>query len=595
LKKGIVISLFLYFSLVVNAQVVFKTIVPQQPIVSGEAFQVQYILEDAEKSNSLKPPVFNNFRFVTGPNVYKGAVAGLNGTKQLRNSVYTLEAGRPGRFIIPGATVMINGKLIRSNDVLVEVISEEEAIKRLNKRTTTDNSDYFLRPGEDVYEKIRQNLFVKVMVDKKNCFVGEPVLATFKLYSRLESKSDIVKNPGFYGFTVYDMVNLADKQVTNETVKGKAFDVHTIRKVQLYPLQPGVFTIDAMQVKNKVEFSRSAVNKKTEQEIAEGILGNTDNEPRGEGTDVFETDISTEPVIINVKPAPEKNRPPGFDGATGHFNIAAALVKNNLSKNEEGFLEVTISGRGNFIQIGAPSVQWPAGIEPFEPTVKDNLDKTTTPLTGSRTFRYPFVCSAAGMYQLNPVSISFFDTDSNTYKTVLSGNVQFTVNNAEKLTTLKEEKKESIADSNARASKIAAGIIISLVLVVLLYWVWYKKEPLPVVPEQKTVAVPVDEIFQPASLLTSATDKEFYTALHQSVWSYFSTRFGLHGSEMNKETLVERLQRKNIPESLITNIKHILIECEAGMFINASLLHDKSVLLQQTKNILESIEPLMNQ
>ena len=117
-------------------------------------------------------------------------------------------------------------------------------------------------------------------MDQQTCYVGEPVEATFKLYSRLESKSDIVKNPGFYGFTVYDMVNLADKQVTTENVKGKLFDVHTIRKVQLYPLQAGVFTIDAMEVKNRVEFSRSTVNKKTEQEIVEGVLGNNDNKHR---------------------------------------------------------------------------------------------------------------------------------------------------------------------------------------------------------------------------------------------------------------------------------------------------------------------------
>ena len=109
------------------------------------------------------------------------------------------------------------------------------------------------------------------------------------MYSRLESKSDIVKNPGFYGFTVHDMVNLADKQVSTEKVNGKFFDVHTIRKVQLYPLQAGVFTIDAMEVKNKVEFSRSIVNKKTEQEIIEGILGNDEADEKKEDADEFES------------------------------------------------------------------------------------------------------------------------------------------------------------------------------------------------------------------------------------------------------------------------------------------------------------------
>lgn len=568
----------------------FKTIVQQPAVVMNESFQVQFIIEDAEKVINFKPPSFSNYRVITGPNIYTGSVSTINGIKPLKNYVYTLAAVKPGRFMITGATATINGSVLRSNDVLVKVISKEDAAELMAKETIA-TSDYFLRAGENAYEKIKKNLFLKVMVDKRNCFVGEPVLATFKLYSRLESRSDIVKNPGFYGFAVYDMVNLADKQVAPESVNGKLFDVHTIRKVQLYPLQAGVFNIDAMQVNNKVEFSRSAVNKKTEQEIVEGVLGNNDNEPRGEGTEVFETDITTEPVTIHVKSIPEKNRPPGFDGATGHFTIATALSKDKFSKNEEGFLEITISGKGNFIQISAPSVQWPAGIEPFEPTVKDDLDKTTTPLTGRRTFRYPFVCPAAGTFQLNSVSISFFDTDSNMYKTVSSGSIELTVNNEEKITTVKEEKKESIADTNARASKIAVGIVIALVFLVLLYWIWYSKEPAPVIIKQEPAIISVDEILQPASRLIAATDKEFYTALHQSVWNYFSIRFGLQGSEMNKETLSVRLQQKNIPDQFITNLKYLLAECEAGMFINASLLHDKSSLVQQTKDILESIDP----
>ncbi len=258
------------------------------------------------------------------------------------------------------------------------------------------NSDYFLRPGENVQDKIRRNLFLKIMVDKRSCFVGEPVLATFKLYSRLESKSDIVKNPGFYGFTVHDMVNLSDKQVATENVNGKPFDVHTIRKVQLYPLQAGVFTIDAMEVKNNIEFSRSSVNKKTEQEIVEGVLGNNESDERKGNTEVFESSMSTEPVTINVKPLPDKTKPISFDGATGLFTISAEAVKNKLSTDEGDILEVTISGKGNFVQLNAPAVQWPKGMEGFEPSVKDALDKSTTPLTGSRTYRYPFVSATAG-------------------------------------------------------------------------------------------------------------------------------------------------------------------------------------------------------
>ena len=56
-----------------------------------------------------------------------------------------------------------------------------------------------------------------------------------------------------------------------------------------------------------------------------------------------------------------------------------------------------------------------------------------------------------------------------------------------------------------------------------------------------------------------------------------------------------RLQQKNIPQNFIAGLKHILTECETGMFINASLLNDKSSLLQQTKDILELIESLVRE
>ena len=68
------------------------------------------------------------------------------------------------------------------------------------------------------------------------------------------------------------MINLADKEKSVENINGKFYDVHTIRKVQLYPLQPGAYTIDPMEIRNKVEFSRSIVSKKTEQKIYEGVF-----------------------------------------------------------------------------------------------------------------------------------------------------------------------------------------------------------------------------------------------------------------------------------------------------------------------------------
>ena len=511
MKKIVVITGLLLLPFFVKAQIAFSTVVPLQAVVVGTSFQVQYVIEGAESVDDFKPPVFENFRIVTGPNIYNGSSASVTGLKRVRNIVYTLEATRPGKFIISGATATINNKPYQSNYTSLVVISEKEA-KRLAKQERENSiSNYFLRPGEDPYKKIKENLFLKVQVDKKTCYAGEPVLATFKLYSCLESKSDIVKNPGFYGFSVFDMINLSDKEVLAEKINGKLFDVHTIRKVQLFPLQAGVFSIDPMEIRNRVEFSRTAVSRKTEQEIVEGMFGNREEVEKNDVVN-YETEISTESVTINVAPTPAKNKPVDFNGATGRFFITASLLENELAKNEEGMLEVTINGTGNFIQLTAPSINWPEGIDAFEPTVKDNFDKNISPLTGTRTFRFPFVCSLKGLNIIPPIQFNYFDIDSNSYKTITTSIVKLDVIEVQRVNPAETKSKTSMTDVNKTSSRLAAGIVIGLVLLVLIYWFGKRNEITTEVSNVLGARLDADEILQPAAELINADDNHFYSS-----------------------------------------------------------------------------------
>lgn len=586
--RGFFSIIVLSYSVILQAQVSFKTVVPQQPLVAGESFQVQYILEDADNASNLKPPVFKNFRYVAGPNLYTGSVPSVHGSKPLRNFVYTLEATRPGRFMIPGTTVVADGQLLQSSDVWVKVITKEEATLLFGREMAAMSSDYILRPGEDPYQKIKKNLFLKVLVDKHSCYAGEPVTATFKLYSRLESKSDIVKNPGFYGFTVFDMVNLADKQVAAEMLNGKVYDVHTIRKVQLYPLQSGVFTIDPMEVRNKVEFSRSVVNKKTEQQIAEGMLGGSEEEPANKHAEVFESSMSSEAVTITVRPSPEKNKPALFTGATGNFSISAALVKTELRKNEEAWLEVTVSGKGNFLQLIPPTVQWPATVETFDAANTDKLDKTKVPLAGSRTFRFPFVAAEEGDFEIPAISYAFFDPDSNRYKTMTTKPVRFRVSGETVKEKMVTEKKKSVSSINTKASWVAGGIVAGLFLAVIGYWLLRQKEQLVVKAEETLAVEPsADEQLQVATQLAQHNDPAFYNELHRVIWERLGHYFDLEGTNLNKAALYSKLAEKEISPEMTNTINYLLTECEANLYTTASLESNKEQLLADARKVLE--------
>ncbi len=97
------------------------------------------------------------------------------------------------------------------------------------------NEDYILRPGEDVQEKIKKNIFLKIIADKTECFVGEPIVVSFKLFTRLLSKTNITNAPLFNGFSVSEM----DVTTTNRRKsEWKEINCFTLRKVQLFPMHP---------------------------------------------------------------------------------------------------------------------------------------------------------------------------------------------------------------------------------------------------------------------------------------------------------------------------------------------------------------------
>lgn len=589
MRKAVFISFIMMLVLAVNAQVAFKTVVKDGPVVVGESFRVQYVLEDIEKISDFSPPEFKDFDFVDGPSIYDGSAYSADGTKQIKNFVYTLKAIKPGRFRIAGAYARMDDRMIQSNDAWLQVITRAEAAKKGLQADNSQQSATWLRPGEDPYEKMRKNLYLRVMVDKHTCYVGEPVTATFKLYSSLASLSDIVKNPGFYGFTVQDMINLEDKEFVVETINGRRFNVHTIRKVQLYPLQAGTFSIDPMEVNNEVKFSRSAVQKESEQQIIEGVVPDADSKV-GVNEVKYENRMSTPEISITVKPSPDKGRPADFSGATGRFRIEASLDKKELAKNEQGKLLVTISGKGNFTQLSPPLIQWPAGLEGFEPQIFDSLVHMQSPLKGTRTFQFRFVAARSGQYIIPSVSLSFFNPDSNGYKTVSTGSIPVTISTKEK-----EQVAVSVTEEKRTGGKSIDSMFLLLlvgccVLIGVGIWqLWFRKQekesPPPVVASQPTLPSPT-EILAPATVVVMADDQLFYTTLRNSIWEFFAMYYGFTGSKMNRRELLTVMQQRKVDLTSQATIVEILELCETGIFTGVLMDADKNEMLNRTREVL---------
>jgi len=575
------------------AQSGFRTLVPQQPVVVGEAFRVQYIIEDAESFSDFIVPIFKGFQLVAGPDKYSGSATKNNHVKKLSNIVFTLTALNPGKFIVPGASVILNGKKITSNDVFVEVISEQRAAKLARRNSQIDaSSEYFLHPGEDPYEKIRRNLFLRVNVNRQSCYVGEPVVATFKLYSRLESKSEIIKNPGFYGFGVHDIISLSDKINSTEYINGRPFDVHVIRKVQLYPLQHGDFIIDAMELENKVEFSNSAVHKRTEQEIVENMYGNLENEDLHSDATVYETSLKTESVNIHVKPLPA-NTNKKYTGAVGDFSITSSVDTNAINKDGEGYLTITIKGKGNFTQVGPPEILWPRGLEYFEPVITDQLDKQKVPLQGNKSFRFAFACSQPGQYLIAPVTFTFFNSEKERYEKITTDSIKITVLNSRKKVNIILPAAPDKIKNNSRLFVIAGVSLLALILLIgfLVKKKSGKNAAQKIVVENSMPSV--ESFLSPAQAKLDADNKIFYSYLESAIWNYFSSRLGISGSQLNKENLAATLIKKGLPGIIINDLSELLQHCERAVYTHVLPESGKNYMLAQAENLLQKSESVL--
>ena len=578
--RYIVQSIFLcLYWLSAFAQVGFKTSVPRRPIIIGESFQVQYIIENATDVAGFAPPSFAGFRVVSGPNVYEAEKSAAR-----RNLVFTLAAIKEGKFKVRGATCLLNGKLTRSNDVLVRVVP----------RSLSDESCYFLGPGEDPWQKIRENIFLKLVVDKTSCFIGEPLVATFKLYSRLQSKSDVVKNPGFYGFGVYDIINVADKVKSEEQRGGHWFDVHTIRKVQLYPLQAGIFTIDAMELSNKIEFSRSVVYKTTEQEISENMYNRPSPQPNSNAY-VYEMSLKSDPVTIRVKPLPAKNATDTFAGAVGNFSINAFVEKDTILRNEQDALIIDISGAGNFQKISSPILNWPQHVENFEPFEDDTLDKRRVPLTGQKRFKYVFLSNTSGRYIIPSVSFSFFNLNTKKYKTVSTKPLTIFVATESKPQNT-STVQSAVVNTNRKMALWVVIISMLFLTVAAFLWIgrarWKRKTNLKQVANssEPLLVISIEELFRPAEIALDNNDRAFFKNLNTAAWSYFGQRFQFSGSQLNKFDLANSLASKGIVSGKVNELINLIHQSEIGMYTDADVDLDRRRLFESVKGIILEIE-----
>jgi hypothetical protein len=515
-KLPIIAALVLFWLLVpareAVSQVKFYTLVSERTIDRDQTFQVQYVIEGAKKIDDLESPVFTNFNveeIFEIPN--SSAALSLNSGENSYSRIAVLSPTKPGKFTIPGATAVINGRQMRSNDVVVTVRRGSLSSFPENPfepEPVDDESE--LREGESIAEKIKSNFFLKADINKTECYVGEPLMAVYKACSRLNANSQVVRRPSLTGFSVVEMVDAYDNQPVIERINDKPFYVHLIRKVQLFPLQPGTFQLEGAEVESVVHFYRR--NEENEYNELNSLSQRMDSDraivPRQLDHSLT---LSTPPINVVVKSLPLEGQPQGFSGAVGEFQINVTMPERKIYQGEASRVRITIRGHGNFPLITEPVIEWPDNIEASEPVVTEQLNHYVYPLAGTKTFEYTILSNRDGQFEIPAVRFSYFDPSKKKYRSVTSNSVSFDVS-AKKFnepTVIASDTKPEKAEPSFERQWIWYTLVISLILAWLVYQIVSSVRS----SKAKREPAPITELKVPEVV----TEPDLQTVLHNSV------------------------------------------------------------------------------
>jgi hypothetical protein len=641
LQKGFAKFLFFLVFLIADethnisfAQTNFTAICPQKKIGKNDYLQIQFKVEHAANVESIDPPSFKNFSVVSGPNQESG-MASINGKVDQYVSIsYLLKPNSPGKFIIAPATAKADGKEFQSNSLNVEVTNSSTKLASPNNSSnalsafggntpfanlnfdfptepvTHQFDDYILKKGENVNDKVKKNLFIRLDVSKTTCYVGEPITASFKLYTRLRSESTITDAPSFDGFSVSEMELNNNNSAGIEKYNGRDYNVYTLRKVQLYPLQPGTITLDRLVADNKVTFIKAEyAGSQTGNMFFDMMQNFADATSPADAIVEQHVTLQSKPVEITVKPLPDKNKPADFKGSVGNFTIQSSLQKNNITTDDAGNLKIVISGQGNIQLINAPKINWPQGVDGYDAKVTDGINKFSVPMKGSKTFTYPFTVSKAGGYTIPAISFSYFDPELATYKTLFTQPLVITIT-----------KGKGIPNSSYLKSKIAkahTGIInvlknnaiyfiIGIVsLAGIIFWIFQinisnKKSKIitnPTEPaennisiEEKIFVIPESPLEKAHLQLVEENSMAFYSVLDASLKKYLSAKFKVPAEELNKKRINEELDKCNIGLGTSLRLTSLMDNIELNLYAPASNVNQLKDVYEKASEVVSLLD-----
>lgn len=253
-------------------------------------------------------------------------------------------------------------------------------------------------------ERSRGPAFVTTSLDRKNVYVNEPLILSFRFYTRVPVLSQPQYQPAdTQGFWAED---LPPQREYTQIVNGNEYRVIEIRTL-LFPTTAGSLTIGPAKLTVRVEDFQRRLADPFANEFFRGFFS------RGQVVE-----LQSDPLTVNVKPIPQAGRPATFTGAVGKWSLSAKLDRKEAKVNEAVTLEVRIFGEGNVKSVGKLELPPLTGFKVYETISSSEVQKQGDEVRGVKIYRTLLRPEATGVLAIPALTYSYFDPTAGRFEQI---------------------------------------------------------------------------------------------------------------------------------------------------------------------------------
>jgi len=610
--KKILFSILLLAVIVLplNAGVVFKASAPNT-VAAGQTFQLVYTVN--EQGKDFRLPSVNGFEILAGPYTSTSSSTSIiNGKVSSSHEIrytYTLQAQKEGQFTIAAATIVVDGQKYSSNQLTIKVLPEDKAAS-VGGGSQGGGQQGGNRSSNATQAGSPDRLFVKANFSRTKVMEQEAILVSYKLYSKDDVVGfESVKLPDFSGFMVQEIELPQNRSLQRENYNGSNYLTYEIYKGILFPQHSGKIHIDKFQCS-------VGIRVRVQQQARSFFDSFFDSYQ-----DVQKT-VTSAGADIQVTPLPQP-KPADFSGVVGSLSIDKKVTETAVKSNTPVTVTLTLTGSGNLKMLKTPELKFPADFEAYEPKVTNNFTTTSSGQQGKKVIEYLVIPRHKGECTVPSTTISYYDVNSKSYKTLNTGEINFSIAKGEGddgggisgvAVNAKEQERVEMLSKDIRYLKtgelklkqkedyfvgtllywlIVAGLLMMTALLAILFRKQARDNAdVALMKNRKANKIAKKRLKVAEQEWKAGHREQFYDEILKALWGYTSDKLSIPVADLSRDNIHERLIEKKVDEDVANQFVLLLDECQYQRY--APMGDEKKAMDKTFEETIDLISKLEN-